>query len=196
MEIISDKALDVIFRNARTHTAWQDKPVSGVVLEALYDLMRLGPTSANCCPARVVFVTTDEARERLKPCLIASNVEQTMTAPVTAILAYDTRFYERLPELFPHQPEARSWFDGDPAKAERAAFQSGTLQGAYLIIAARSVGLDCGPMGGFDNALVDATFFPDSSIKSNFLCNLGYGDPSRLHPRLPRLAFDDACQIV
>jgi 3-hydroxypropanoate dehydrogenase len=188
-------ALDRIFRTARTHRAWTSRPVTDETLHAIYELMKWGPTSSNCCPARVAFVRSPGAKERLRHALDAGNVAQTMAAPVTAIVAYDLAFHDQLPLLVPHR-DARSGFVGKPELIRTTAQQSGTLQGAYLIIAARALGLDCGPMGGFDNANVDATFFPDGRVRSNFLCNLGYGDPAKLHPRAPRLAFDDACSIV
>ena len=195
-EILSDKGLDLLFRNARTYNAWLDKPVSDVTLQAAYDLMRLGPTSANCCPARVLFLRSPEARARLLPHLSRGNRAKTEAAPVTAVVGYDLRFHERLPTLFPHQPSARTWFDNDAQRLIETAFRNGSLQGAYLIVAARALGLDCGPMSGFDNAGVDAEFFPDGQIRSNFLCNLGYGDRSGLSPRHPRLEFDEACRIL
>ncbi len=188
-------ALDRIFRTARTHRAWTARPVTDDTLHAMYELMKWGPTSSNCCPARIAFVRSAEAKEQLRPALDAGNVAQTMAAPVTAIVAYDLQFHDKLPLLVPHR-DARSGFLGKPALIRTTAYQSGTLQGAYLIIAARALGLDCGPMGGFDNAKVDATFFPEGTVKSNFLCNLGYGDPAKLHARAPRLTFDDACHIV
>lgn len=194
--MIDDHALDVIFRNARTHNAWLPRPVSDETLRRMYDLMKWGPTSANCSPARILFIRSREAKERLKPALDGSNRDKTMAAPVTAILGYDTEFYEKLPRLFPHDQSARSWFAGKPEVIHNTAFRNGTLQGAYLIIAARAVGLDCGPMSGFDNARVDAEFFSDSAVKSNFLCNLGYGDPKGLFPRSPRLPFDEACTVL
>lgn len=194
-EKVSARALDIVFREARTYSAWQDRPVSDALLAEIYDLAKMGPTSANCCPMRVVFVRSKEAKEKLRPCLDAGNVEKTMAAPVTAIIAYDMEFYEKLPKLFPHT-DARSWFAGKPQKVYDTAFRNGTLQGAYFIIAARACGLDCGPMSGFDNAKLDAAFFNGTPIKSNFLCNLAYGDPSTLHPRSPRLTFDEACKIV
>jgi len=157
--------------------------------------MKMPPTSANCMPARVLFITTPEAKERLKPALAPGNLEKTMAAPVTAIIAHDLEFHEKLPKLFPHA-DARSWFAGNQPLIETTAFRNGTLQGAYLMMAARAVGLDCGPMSGFDNAKLDAEFFPDGKIKSNFLCNLGYGDPAKLFPRSPRMSFDEACQIL
>ena len=193
--ILSDEGLDLLFREARTHNAWQDKPISDTLLRAVFELAKMGPTSANCSPMRVVFVKSREAKERLRPALSAGNVEKTMKAPVTAIVAYDTEFYEHLPRLFPHD-DARSWFAGKPELIQTTAFRNGTLQGAYLILAARSLGLDCGPMSGFDNAKVDAEFFPGGTVKSNFLCNLGYGDPSGLFPRSPRFDFDEACRIL
>ncbi len=193
--ILSDDGLDLLFRNARTHRAWLDRPVSDVMLQALYDLARLGPTSANCSPMRVLFLRTVEAKERLRPALDEANVEKTMAAPVTAIVGHDTRFYDLLPQLLP-RVDARAWFADAPEKAAATAFRNATLQGAYLMLAARALGFDCGPMSGFDNAKVDAEFFPDGRIKSNFLCNLGYGDATLLRPRRPRLDFDQACRIL
>ncbi len=194
---ISDQCLEVIFRQARTHPAWLPKPVGDDTLRAAYDLAKLGPTSANTMPMRIVFVKSPAAKERLKPALDGGNVEKTMAAPVTAIVAYDLQFYEFIPRLFPQAPGFRDLF-AKPENAERArihAFRNGTLQGAYFIIAVRSLGLDCGPMSGFDNAKVDAEFFPDGRYKSNFLINIGYGDSSKLPPRNPRLEFDEACGI-
>ena len=193
--IINDAALDQLFRQARTHRSWTGEPVSDVVLQAAYDLARMAPTSANCSPMRVVFVRSPEAKERLKPALAQGNVEQTMKAPVTAIIGYDLQFYDLLPRLYPFA-DARSWFAGDDPLIRATAFRNGSLQGAYFIIAARAVGLDCGPMSGFDNAKVDETFFPDGRVKSNFLCNLGYGDGGRMKRRAPRLEFDEACTIL
>lgn len=192
---INDEALDTLFRQAHTHNAWQDKPVSSAVLMAVYDLMRWAPTSANINPARIVFVTSAEAKERLKPHLSENNRAKTMAAPVTAIIGYDTQFHENMPKLFAHAPQMQAFF-AKPEIAEPHAFRNGSLQGAYLILAARALGLDCGPMSGFDNAGVDAEFFPGGRIKSNFLCNLGYGDPQGVRPRNPRLSFDEACQII
>jgi 3-hydroxypropanoate dehydrogenase len=192
---LSAEALDRIFRTARTHRNWTVRPVTDETLRAIHELMKWGPTSSNCCPARIAFVRSPEAKERLRPALDAGNVAPTMAAPATAIIAYDLEFYDKLPLLVPHR-DARSAFVGKPELVRTTAYQSGTLQGAYLIIAARALGLDCGPMGGFDKAKVDATFFPDGKVKSSFLCNLGYGDPSKLHPRAPRLTFDDACRIL
>ena len=165
------------------------------LLRRVYDLAKLGPTSANCCPMRVVFVQSPAAKERLKPCLNEGNVEKTMKAPVTAIIAYDTRFYDLLPRLYPAR-DMRTGFANNPELAETTAFRNSSLQGGYFIIAARSLGLDCGPMSGFDNAKVDSEFFPDGQWKSNFLVNLGYGDHSKLNPRNPRLAFDEVCRVI
>jgi 3-hydroxypropanoate dehydrogenase len=195
---ISDQCLDVIFRQARTYTQWLDKPVSEETLRAAYDLAKLGPTSANTMPMRIVFVRSPEAKARLKPTLNATNVDKTMAAPATAIVAFDLKFYEFIPRLFPQSPGFRDVF-AKPESAEQTrihAFRNGSLQGAYFILAARAVGLDCGPMSGFDNAKVDAEFFPDGQYKSNFLVNLGYGDASALRQRNPRLEFDEACKIV
>jgi 3-hydroxypropanoate dehydrogenase len=194
-EILSDAGMDLLFRKARTHNVWQDGGIGDALLAALYELAKMGPTSANCSPMRIVFVKSREAKDRLKPFLDDGNVQKTMVAPVTAIIAYDMKFHDLLPTLFPHT-NARSWFAGDPEKAAITAFRNGSLQGAYFIIAARAVGLDCGPMSGFDNAKLDKEFFPDGRFKSNFLCNLGHGDPAALKPRDPRLSFDDACSIV
>lgn len=196
MDPLPDRALDQLFRSARTHNAWSDRPVPATLIHALYDLLRMGPTSANSSPARFVFLQSSAAKERLRPFLIPGNVEKTMTAPVVTIVAHDLRFYEKLGQLFPHNPSARSWFEGSEALAQTTAFRNGTLQGAYLILAARSLGLDCGPMSGFDNAGADREFFPGGHVKSNFLVNLGYGDAKGLFPRSPRLSFDEACQLL
>ena len=195
MSILPDDGLDLIFREARTQNAWTDRPVGEVLLEAVYDLAKWGPTSANCSPMRVIFVTGKEAKERLRPCLIPGNVDKTMAAPATAIVAYDTRFHEHLPKLFPHT-DAKSWFDGNDALIQETAFRNSSLQGAYLMIAARALGLDCGPMSGFDAAKLNAEFFPDGRFKANFLCNIGHGDSEGLFPRSPRFDFDDVCQIL
>lgn len=192
---INDEALDIIFRNARTQNKWLDKPVSNTMLMAIYDLMRWGPTSANNMPARILFLTTKEAKDRLKPHLSEGNREKTMSAPVTAIIGYDLDFPEHLPRLFPHNQDAKNWFQ-NPTLREITAFRNGTLQGGYFIVAARAVGLDCGPMSGFNNAGVDAEFFAGTNVKSNFICSLGYGDPSGIFPRSPRLSFDEACKIL
>lgn len=194
--ILSDDALDTLFRNARTHNAWTDQPVADETLHKLYDLVKWGPTSANCSPTRIVFVKSKEGKEKLKPALSAGNLEKTMSAPVTAILGYDVEFYERLPELFPHVPEAKTWFNWSKEWAEQTAFRNGSLQGGYFILAARSLGLDAGPMSGFDMAKVDEAFFAGTTVKVNLLCNLGHGDPKGLFPRSPRLPFDEVCKIV
>ena len=193
---VNDEALDILFRKARTHIEWLDKPVSDELLRQIYDLMKWGPTSAKSSPGRTLFLRTREAKERLRPALSGNNVDKTMKAPVTAILAYDLKFYEHLPRLFPNNPAARDWFSNSPQLAETTAFRNGTLQGGYFILAARSLGLDCGPMSGFDNAKVDAEFFAGSSMRSDFLCNVGYGDSTKLFPRNPRLDFDEACQLL
>ncbi|MBF0094023.1 MAG: malonic semialdehyde reductase [Alphaproteobacteria bacterium] len=192
---LDDNGLDLLFRAARTHVQWRESSVPDETLRALHDLFKMPPTSANCQPARVVFVKSPEAKARLKPALLPGNLDKTMAAPVTAIIAHDTRFHEWLPKLFPFA-DARSWFEGNAALIEETAFRNGTLQGAYLMLAARGLGLDCGPMSGFDKAMVDAEFFPDGRFKSNFLCNLGFGDPSGLYPRGPRPEFDEVCRIV
>jgi len=209
MEKLTDHALDTLFRHARTHTAWLPKPVSDELLREIYDLAKFGPTSANSSPARFVFVRSPEAKERLRPCLSAGNVDKTMAAPVTVIVAYDLSFHEKLPKLFPHNPGMRDVFAKSQQLIEQTAFRNSTLQGAYLMLAARSLGLDCGPMSGFDNAKLDAEFFaagkcegcapeffPAGQVKSNFLCNMGYGVPSKLRPRHPRLAFHEACAVI
>jgi 3-hydroxypropanoate dehydrogenase len=196
MSKANDESLNLIFREARTHTVWLDKPVDDALLTQVYDLAKMGPTSANMCPLRIVFVKTKEAKEKLKPALAAGNVDKTMAAPVTAIIAMDVHFFEKLPKLFP-QVDAKAWFKDLPEDVlESTALRNSSLQGAYFMLAARSLGLDCGPMSGFDNAKVDAAFFAGTTIKSNFLCNLGYGDASKLHPRNPRLSFGEACQIM
>ncbi len=192
---LNDAALDILFRDARTHNGWQDKPVPEDLLRRLYNLMKWGPTSFNCSPARLVFVTSQEAKEKLRPALMEGNVEKTMAAPATVIVGHDPRFWEHLPRLFPAM-DAKSFFEGNEEFAETTAFRNGTLQGAYLIIAARALGLDVGPMSGFDNAAVDAVFFPDGRHQSNFLANLGYGEAAALYPRGPRLEFEEAARIV
>ena len=187
--------LDQLFREARTHNAWLDKDVPDALLHELVDLMKLGPTSANCSPARLIFVKSRAAKERLEPLLSEGNRDKTMKAPVCAIIGYDLDFYLHLPNLFPHA-NAKSWFEGNDKKIAETAFRNGTLQGAYLIMAARALGLDCGPMSGFDNDGVDREFFAGTHTKSNFLCSLGYGDASVLFPRSPRFAFDEMSRIV
>lgn len=208
--MLDDAALDQLFRNARTHNAWLPKPVSDETLRQVYDVMKWGPTSANSSPARFVFLRSPEAKERLRPALAPGNVEKTMTAPVTVIIAYDLLFYEKLPKLFPHNPAMRDLFAKNPQLVETTARRNSSLQGAYFMMAARAVGLDCGPLSGFDNARVDETFFgagrecegceqeffPEGHVRSNFLCNVGYGDPSKLYPRLPRLELTEACTLL
>ncbi len=195
-KVLNDEGLDLIFREARTHNVWSNKPVDDGLLQHVYDLAKMGPTSANMSPMRVVFVKAKEAKEKLRPSLDAANVDKTMKAPVTAIIGMDVRFYEKLPKLFPHV-DAKAWFKDLPENIlEIIALRNSSLQGAYFMLAARSVGLDCGPMSGFNNQKVDAAFFAGTSVKSNFLCNLGYGDSSKLLPRLPRLRFDEACTVL
>ena len=196
--MLSSEALDCLFRQARTANGWLYKPVSDQQIHELYELMKWAPTSANSQPARFVFLRSSEAKERLRPALSPGNVDKTMAAPVVVIIAHDTAFHERLPEFFPHNPAFADMFRGEEKRAMREAFafRNGSLQGAYLIMAARSIGLDCGPMSGFDQSKVDAIFFPDSQLRSNFLCNLGYGDPSKMMERLPRMPIEQACQFL
>jgi 3-hydroxypropanoate dehydrogenase len=207
--ILDEQAMDLLFRKARTHNAWLDRPVSDATLRQLYELMKWGPTSANSCPARIFFLRTPQAKARLLPALSPGNMEKTRAAPVTAIIAYDLRFYDKLPRLFPHNRGMRQVFVDAPQLIEVTARRNSSLQGAYFILAARAVGLDCGPMSGFDNAKVDAEFFaagkcegcdeeflPEGHLRSNFLCNLGYGDSTKLFPRSPRLEFEEACMLL
>jgi 3-hydroxypropanoate dehydrogenase len=206
---LNDDALNLLFRDARTYSAWLNRPVEDDTLRQLYDLAKWGPTSANSSPARFMFLRSQKAKERLRPALSPGNVEKTMTAPVTVIIAYDLKFYDKLPKLFPHNPAMRDVFANNPQLVEVTAKRNSSLQGAYLMLAARALGLDCGPMSGFDNARVDEEFFaagkcedceqeffPESHVKSNFLCNLGYGDRSKLNPRSPRLEFTEACTLL
>ena len=192
---LNQEALNQLFIDARTHNGWQDRTVPDELLRKLYDVFRMGPTSVNCCPARIVFVKSKAAKEKLNSALAEGNRAKTMAAPVTAIIGYDLRFYDHLGKLFPSAPTAKSWFDKDESAAHTASFRNGSLQGGYLIIAARALGLDCGPMSGFDNAQVDQLFFEGTSVKSNFICNLGYGDTGKVYPRNPRLDFVEACRI-
>lgn len=193
---LDSAGLDLLFRTARTHNGWADRPVPTALLEQVYDLAKMAPTSSNTQPMRVVFVASAEAKERLRPCLAPGNVAKTMAAPVTAIVAYAVQFYDQLPFLFPAVPHLQATVAAmSPEARDRLGYQGGSLQGAYLMLAARALGLDVGPMNGFDNAKVDAAFFADGSCKSNFLCNLGYGDPAKLYPRGPRLAFSQACRV-
>ena len=187
--------LDLIFNAARTQNSWKPEVVAEDLLRRVYDLAKLGPTAANSTPARFVFVVSKEAKEKLRPALSAANADKTMAAPVTVLVGYDTEFYEHLPTLFPHA-DARSWFVGKPDLIQNSAFRNSSLQGAYLMIAARALGLDCGPMSGFDAEKLNAAFWLDGKIKANFICNIGYGDDTKIFPRGARLAFDQACQIV
>lgn len=196
MTRVDDASLDILFRQARTHNGWDSRPVSDAELHEIYELMKWGPTSANASPLRILFLKTPQAKARLLPAMSAGNQDKTRTAPITAILAYDTEFYEKLPVLFPHAPDARSWFAGNAASIEATAFRNSALQGAYFILAARAIGLDTGPMSGFDATKVNAEFFPDGKFKVNFICNLGHGDHSKVFGRSPRLAFDEACKIL
>jgi 3-hydroxypropanoate dehydrogenase len=192
---LDDDGLDVLFRTARTHYKWTDAPVSDHELRRLYDLLKFGPTSANSSPARFVFLRSQFAKQRLLPALSPGNVDKTITAPVVVVVAYDPRFFDHLPHLFPHA-DARAWFTSNQALATETAFRNGTLQGAYLMLAARAIGLDCGPMSGFDQAIVDRDILADYGWKSNFLVNLGHGEPGELPPRSPRLGFDQACVVL
>ena len=194
-EPVNSTALDQIFNGARTHNAWLPRDVPDALLHRLIDLTKMGPTSVNCSPARIVFLKSVDAKARLKPHLMDGNVDKTMKAPAVAIIGTDHHFYDHLPKLYPHT-DAKSWFVGNKDFADVSAFRNGTLQGGYFIMAARALGLDCGPMSGFNNAGVDAEFFAGTEIKSNFLCNLGYGDPIGLHPRSPRFAFDEMARII
>ena len=188
--------LRLILTDARTQNVWQQRDVADDLLKEIYQIMKMGPTSANCCPARIVFLKSQASRERLCPALKPNNIDKTMSAPVTAIIAHDTAFWKHAETMFPQNPGAQLTFKDNPTGSGIAAFRNGSLQGAYFLIAARAVGLDCGPMSGFDNALVDDEFFPDTTLKSNFLCNLGYGDPSKTFKRLPRFNFDEVCEIL
>ena len=194
--MLDQAALDLLFNEARSHNDFDPTPVPEEKLHALYDLMKMGPTSANCCPARLVFVTSQDAKARLLPFIMESNIGKVAHAPVCAIIANDTQFFERIPELFPHNPQARDWFTGSQAFAAETALRNGSLQAAYLMLAARALGLDVGPMSGFDAAGLDKEFFPDGQFKANMLCNIGHGRPEAVLERLPRLAFDDACKII
>lgn len=207
---VDDKTLDTLFREARTYMKWLPRPIADKTLHELWDVIKWAPTSANAEPARFAFLRSKESKERLRPALAPLNVEKTMTAPVTVIVGYDLRFYERLPKLFPQNPGMAKLFENNPEMVETTAKRNSSLQGAYMILAARALGLDCGAMSGFDNAKVDEEFFaagkpcfgcdqeffPEGHVKTNFLCNLGYGDPASLHPRLPRLSFNEACSLL
>ena len=193
---LGEAALKQLFTEARTHNAWQKKDVPDGLLREMVDLMKMGPTSANCLPARVIFLKSDAGKQRIAPFLSEQNRAKSMSAPVCAIIGHDTQFYEHLPRLFPHNQTARTWFEGKPEVIQATVMRNGSLQGAYLMLAARALGLDCGPMSGFDNAGVDKEFFPDGRVKSNFVCNFGYGDPAALFERSPRFAFDEIAKIV
>ena len=193
--MLEPRGLDLLFRQARTHNVWTDKPVSDALLGRVHDLMKMAPTSMNMCPARIIFVKSDAAKQRLKPALVSGNVEKTMTAPITAIIGHDLAAWEHLPRLFPHK-DMRGMFRENPVMAEEAAFRNGSLQGGYFILAARALGLDCGPMSGFDNAAVDRQFFAGGSVRSNFLCNLGYGARAGGYQRAPRFNFEEVCEIL
>ncbi|ATJ81296.1 malonic semialdehyde reductase [Halomonas beimenensis] len=196
MNAIDQNAIQTLFTEARTHNVWLDRDVSEQTLRELYHLMHFGPTSMNCQPLRVLFLKSQEAKERLKPALLPGNQEKTMQAPVVAVLGYDTEFYEHLPRMFSHNKEAKSLFEGKPDFINATAFRNSSIQGGYFILAARALGLSAGPMSGFNNAAVDEAFFPDGKVKSNFLCNLGYGDASALFPRQDRFAFDEVCDVL
>ena len=193
---LNQAALDQLFLEARTHNAWQSRPVSDELLQRLYNTFRMGPTSANSCPARFVFVKSKAAKDKLQSALSEGNRAKSMAAPITVIIGHDLHFYEKMNKLFPNKPNARAMFDVDEQTVLTNAFRNGTLQGAYLIIAARALGLDCGPMSGFNSDLVDQLFFAETAIKSNFLCNLGFGDAKGMYPRNPRLEMDEACSII
>ena len=196
MTVADDAMRDLVFRTARSQNRWLAREVPDDLLRELYDLMRWGPTSMNCSPMRVLFLRSEEAKGRLVPALAPANVDKVVGAPVVAVIAYDTAFYGRLPQLFPHRPDAGAMFERDAALRDSTAFRNGTLQGAYLMVAARMLGLDCGPMSGFNQQVVNREFFADGTVKVNFLCGLGYGDPAGLFPRHPRLDFVQACTLL
>ena len=196
MSVFDLKSKNLIFKKARTHNDWLDKDISNDILMEIYDLMKWGPTSANCSPARIIFVKSKVSKDRLLPYVIESNLEKTKSAPVTAIIGHDINFHDHLPKLFPHNLDAQNWFNHSIDIAEETAFRNGSMQGAYFIIAARALGLDCGPMSGFDKEGVDNEFFRGTNIKSNFLCNLGYGDKAKLFERSPRFKFNEICEII
>ena len=195
IDSLDSAALDLLFGNARTHNVWQDRTVSEIVLRRLFDLMKMAPTSMNISPARIIFVKTEEGKEKLKPALVSGNVEKTMTAPVCAIIGHDLDCWKQLPKLFPFK-DMSSLFSNNPDFVLSTAFRNCSMQGAYLIMAARALGLDCGPMSGFDNDLVDKEFFSGTAVKSNFLCNIGYGRKENLSDRAPRFNFEDVCEVI
>ena len=196
MQTLNDEARRLLFTEARTHNRFTPEPVPDALLRQLYDLMKWGPTSANCSPARLVFVKSPEAKAKLAPCMSEGNRDKTLQAPVNAIVGMDMAFYDKLPELFPHNLTAKSWFEGNPEFSASTAMRNSSLQGAYFMLAARGLGLDCGPMSGFNADAVNAAFFAGTSVKANFICNLGRGDPAGLFPRSPRLSFEQACRIA
>ncbi|WP_369151108.1 malonic semialdehyde reductase [Candidatus Thiodubiliella endoseptemdiera] len=193
--MLDKNTMDILFTEARSHNAWLNKDISNEQIHQLYHLMKFGPTAANTCPARITFVRSDEVKAKLKAHLDEGNVDKAMTAPAVAIISYDTEFYEKLDKLFPHT-DAKGWYEGKPDKIKEVGLMNATLQGAYFMLAARSIGLDCGPMGGFNASTLDTAFFPDGKTKSIFICGIGYGDASKIFPRSPRLDFDEACQII
>ena len=195
IDSLDSAALDLLFGNARTHNVWQDRTVSEIMLRRLFDLMKMAPTSMNISPARIIFVKTEEGKEKLKPALVSGNVEKTMTAPVCAIIGHDLDCWKQLPKLFPFK-DMSSLFSNNPDFVLSTAFRNCSMQGAYLIMAARALGLDCGPMSGFDNDLVDKEFFSGTAVKSNFLCNIGYGRKEKLSDRAPRFNFEDVCEVI
>ncbi len=192
---INEESKNILFRDARTYNAWQNRNVDDEILKELFELVKLAPTSANCSPMRVLFIKSESEKNRLKPYLMEGNIDKTMSAPVTAVIAHDMRFYEKLPKLFPHT-DAKSWFEGNDSFIRETAFRNGSLQGGYFILAARGLGLDCGPMSGFDAEGTKREFFPDKPYEVNFLCNIGYGSPENLYPRSPRFEFDEVCEII
>jgi 3-hydroxypropanoate dehydrogenase len=194
--MLNDQGLDLVFRHARSQNAWTADPVSETLVRAVYDLTKMGPTSANSFPARFIILASDAAKERIKPYLLPPNVPKVITAPVCVIFGYDLHFYDKLPQLFPHRVEMKTYFANSPELAAETAFRNSSLQAAYFMLAARALGLDCGPMSGFDNAGVDREFFAGTTIKSNFICAIGHGDPKGLFPRNPRLSFEEACRIL
>jgi len=196
VSVSEEEARKIIFSEARTHNDWLKKDIPDNILTNLFNLMRWGPTSANCSPTRIIFIKSPDAKKRLIPFLIESNLEKTINSPVTAIIAFDTEFHKHLPRLFPHNLDAQNWFNYSEEVSEITAFRNGSIQGGYFIIAARMLGLDCGPMSGFDQGGVDKEFFSNSKIKSNFLCNIGYGEPEKLSPRSPRFEFNEVCEIL
>jgi len=196
VSVSEEEARKIIFSEARTHNDWLKKDIPDNILTNLFNLMRWGPTSANCSPTRIIFIKSLDAKKRLIPFLIESNLEKTINSPVTAIIAFDTEFHKHLPRLFPHNLDAQNWFNYSEEVSEITAFRNGSIQGGYFIIAARMLGLDCGPMSGFDQGGVDKEFFSNSKIKSNFLCNIGYGEPEKLSPRSPRFEFNEVCEIL